>query len=87
MSQDELDQLFGEEFESSVEAEDEELAISKLSGSEIEEDYDDEQLEINYKKNSIHTSTLTTETTSITLPTINRPSNEGFIVILIHLLY
>lgn len=81
MSQDELDQLFGEEFESSVEAEDAELAITKLSGSEIEEDYDDEQLEINLKKNSIHTSTLATETTSITLPTINRPSSEGFIVI------
>ena len=82
MSQDELDQLFGEEFESSFEAEDENLAILKLSGSEIEEDYDDEKL----KKKSIHTSTLTTEITSITLPTINRPSKEGFIVILIHLL-
>lgn len=80
MSQDELDQLFGEEFDSSVEVEDKKLVISKLSGSEIDEDYGEEQLEINYKKTSIHTSTIATETTSITLPTINRPSNEGFIV-------
>lgn len=76
MSQDELDELFGEEMSEVSQVEEEILKVSKFSDSEKEqnsaEDDDGEEETIN--------SNSTIEISELTLASVQKPSNQGLIV-------
>lgn len=79
MSQDELDELFGEEISEGSPMEEEELAVSKLTdsegealNSEGEEEEEDEIVDTNVPAD-INELTLP-------LPSVQTPSNQGLIV-------
>lgn len=80
MSQDELDELFGEEMEveDSSTIIEEPLRVSKLSDSESEsQNSEAEEEEL----------TFTNEINELTLPSIQKPSSQGLIVIIFDGLY
>jgi hypothetical protein len=79
MSQDELDELFGEEMSEVSQVEEEILKVSKFSDSEKEhnsakDDDGAEEEEETIKSNS------TVEISELTLATVQKPSNQGLIV-------
>ena len=77
MSQDELDELFGEEISESsqIQMEVDNLAVSKLTDSEGEQEQELESLEDGDEE-----ETITTEINELTLPSIQKPSSQGLIV-------
>lgn len=77
MSQDELDELFGEEISegSQIQMEVDNLAVSKLTDSEGEQEQELESLEDGDEE-----ETITTEINELTLPSIQKPSSQGLIV-------
>lgn len=79
MSQDELDELFGEEMSEVSQVEEEILKVSKFSDSEKEHNSAEDDDGAEEEEETIN-SNSTVEISELTLATVQKPSNQGLIV-------
>jgi len=80
MSQDELDELFGEEMSEVSQMEEENLKVSKFTDSEGEKDLNSGAEIDEVEEEETITTNSSTEITELTLASVQRPSNQGLIV-------
>jgi hypothetical protein len=79
MSQDELDELFGEEMSEVSQVEEEILKVSKFSDSEKEHNSAEDDDGAEEEEETIN-SNSTVEISELTLASVQKPSNQGLIV-------
>jgi len=82
MSQDELDELFGEEMSEVSQIEEENLKVSKFTDSEGEKEQHSgaEAEEVEEEEEETITTNSSTDISELTLTSVQRPSNQGLIV-------
>ena len=80
MSQDELDELFGEEMSEVSQIEEENLKVSKFTDSEGEKDLNSGAEIDEVEEEETITTNSSTDISELTLTSVQRPSNQGLIV-------